>query len=216
MNYKAVIFDFNGTLFIDHDKHVIAWNEMSMLLRNKPLTEDELYNKINGIPNHKTIEYFVPGISEEDNKKYSLHKEYLYREACKKDLNTFCLVEGAYDYFNYLTHLNIPYTIASASIKENIDFFVESFQLDHYMNKDHIIYDNGTYINKVNMFKDASKVLGVDIQDCLIIEDSMSGIKHAYEAGCNQIIVMDSLNKGDLYANLPGVIQVIHSFKELL
>ena len=31
---KGVIFDFNGTLFLDNDKHVLAWNRISQELRN--------------------------------------------------------------------------------------------------------------------------------------------------------------------------------------
>ncbi|MFR3429530.1 MAG: hypothetical protein ACLTTH_05245 [Holdemanella porci] len=35
------------------------------------------------------------------------------------------MVKGAEEYFDYLKESNIPFTIASASIKPNIDFFVE-------------------------------------------------------------------------------------------
>ena len=31
--YKGVIFDFNGTLFFDNDKHILAWGEISKMLR---------------------------------------------------------------------------------------------------------------------------------------------------------------------------------------
>lgn len=27
--YKGVIFDFNGTLFFDNDKHILAWSDKS-------------------------------------------------------------------------------------------------------------------------------------------------------------------------------------------
>ena len=39
---KGVIFDFNGTLFFDNDKHVKAWGAISRLLRNKDITDKEL------------------------------------------------------------------------------------------------------------------------------------------------------------------------------
>ena len=78
---------------------------------------------------------------------------------------------------NNLKNKKIPFTIASASIKENIDFFVESFHLDKWMKVDDIIYDNGTYQNKIAMFKDAALKLNVNIKDCLIVEDSKSGIE---------------------------------------
>ena len=40
MEYQGVIFDFNGTLFFDDDKHIKAWNAISELLRNRGITEE--------------------------------------------------------------------------------------------------------------------------------------------------------------------------------
>ena len=38
--YEGVIFDFNGTLFFDDDKHVLAWGEISRLLRGRDITDE--------------------------------------------------------------------------------------------------------------------------------------------------------------------------------
>mgnify|MGYP003427339062 CR=1 FL=1 len=70
--------------------------------------------------------------------------------------------------------------------------------------------------NKIAMFKDATLKLNVNIKDCLIIEDSKSGIENAYQAGCRQIIVVNSANNKKEYEKMPGVIKVIDDFKELL
>ena len=197
---KGVIFDFNGTLFFDNDKHVKAWGAVSRLLRNKDITDEELHKHFNGVPNQKIIQYMKNNqATKEDIDYYSKLKEKYYRQFCKEDQATFHLVEGSYDYFKQLKDQKIPFTIASASIKENIDFFVESFHLDKWMKVDDIIYDNGTYQNKIAMFKDAALKLNVNIKDCLIIEDSKSGIENAYEAGCRQIIVVNSANNKKEY-----------------
>ena len=45
--YEGVIFDFNGTLFFDDDKHVLAWGEISRLLRGRDITDEELHTKLN-------------------------------------------------------------------------------------------------------------------------------------------------------------------------
>ena len=42
MNYKGVIFDFNGTLFWDSEKHLEAWREFSKRLREHAFTDDEM------------------------------------------------------------------------------------------------------------------------------------------------------------------------------
>ena len=197
---KGVIFDFNGTLVFDNDKHVKAWGAISRLLRNKDITDEELHKHFNGVPNQKIIQYMKNNqATKEDIDYYSKLKEKYYRQFCKEDQATFHLVEGSYDYF-----------------KQNIDFFVESFHLDKWMKVDDIIYDNGTYQNKIAMFKDAALKLNVNIKDCLIVEDSKSGIENAYQAGCRQIIVVNSANNKKEYEKMPGVIKVIDDFKELL
>lgn len=228
-NCKAVIFDFNGTLFFDNDKHVMAWGKMSELLRGYGISDEELHTHFNGVPNAKivkyllsnskdTVKYLMSGSEDTDEflcHKYSYLKEEYYREFCKNDLKNFHLVEGSEDFFDQLKANNIPFTIASASIKQNIEFFIESFNLDKWIDTDTIVYDNGTYQNKIQMFKDAAGKLGVDIEDCLVIEDSKSGIINAYSAGCNNIIVINSANKMEEYSKLPGVIGVINDFTSL-
>lgn len=216
MKYKAVIFDFNGTLFFDNDKHVKAWNEISKLIRGRDISLEELHTQFNGVPNHKIIQYLCQShCNEEDIRRYSYLKESYYRKFCKEDISTFHLVDGVKEYFEMLKDKDIPFTIASASIKENIDFFVESFHLDHWIHPDTIVYDDALYENKIMMFKEAARRLNVTVEECLIYEDSSSGIKNAYEAGCRNIVVVDSANKKEEYENLPGVIKVINHFKEV-
>lgn len=211
---KAVIFDFNGTLFFDNDKHIKAWGAMSKLIRGYDITEEELHTKLNGVPNNQIIQYFMDGkATSEDLNRYSLLKEEYYRGFCKEDTPTFHLVDGVEEFFTKLKSQNIPMTIASASIRPNIDFFVESFHLDTWMNPEKIVYDDGTYENKIAMFKKAAEILGVDISECVIYEDSFSGIKNAYSAGCRNIIVMCPKEKEDEYQHLPGVIKTIQTFK---
>lgn len=210
--YKAVIFDFNGTLFFDNDKHVKAWSDISMLLRGRPITEEELHSQINGKCNEQIIRSYRPEFTEEENKKYSLLKEEYYRNYCSEDTKNFHLVQGAEQFFDSLKEQNIPFTIASASIWQNMNFFIQSFHLDHWISKDWLVYDDGTYSGKTEMFQEAARRMQVDMQDTLIIEDSVTGIQHAYEAGCRNIWVMDSSGNASYLKTLPGVTKVISNF----
>ena len=212
---KGVIFDFNGTLFFDNDKHILAWGEISKMLRGRGITEAELLEHFNGVPNQKIISYLLgrDGIGEEIE-KYSQLKEELYRKFCLEDKEKFHLVDGAVEFFDELKEKKIPFTIASASIKANIDFFVKEFQLKNWMNPEDIVYDDGSYENKISMFLDAAKKLGVDIQECMIVEDSVSGIYSGYLAGCRNIVVIDSSNRAEEYKALPGVVKVIQDFRK--
>lgn len=215
--YRGVIFDFNGTLFFDNDKHILAWNEVSRRIRGCDISEEELHGKFNGTPNNQIIRYMTGGEASLDEvKKYSRQKEEFYRKYCKADQSSFHLVKGAEEYFQWLRANDIPYTIASASIRENIDFFRESFHLDDYIPPSWLVYDDGSYEDKIQMFLDAAKKIGVAIQDILIIEDSFSGIRNAYAAGCRKILVVCEKEKSGEYEKLPGVIGTMQDFTAIL
>lgn len=125
---KGVIFDFNGTLFFDSDKHVQAWGRLSRELRGIDISPEELQAHFYGVPNNRAIEYLLQEECAEDTlTKYSERKEAYYREYCVSDTENFHLVAGAPSFFDRLTEAGIPFAIASASIRANIDFFVSSF-----------------------------------------------------------------------------------------
>lgn len=214
---EAVIFDFNGTLFFDNDKHLLAWGAVSKALRGQDLSEAELETHLNGVPNREIIQYLTNHQASLDEiKQWSLEKEVYYRQFCLADKENFHLVAGVEAYFNYLQDSGIPFTIASASIKPNIDFFVESFHLDHWIKKEKIVYDDGTYQNKVKMFLKAAEILKTPIEKIVIFEDSPSGVANAYRAGCHQIVVVCPKAKSQAFLKMPGVIQTIETFEEML
>ena len=104
MDYRGVIFDFNGTLFFDNDKHVKAWGAISQLLRNKGITDEELHEHFNGVPNKQIIQYMLGDkCTEDDIVKYSSLKEEYYRKFFKEDTENFHLVKGSEEYFDLLT-----------------------------------------------------------------------------------------------------------------
>ncbi len=108
MEYQGIIFDFNGTLFFDNDKHVKAWNEISKILRGKEITLEELHTKLNGTPNIQNILYFTDGkATKEELEKYSQKKEEYYRQFCKEDTEKFHLVDGVCEFFDHLKEKDI-------------------------------------------------------------------------------------------------------------
>lgn len=214
---KGVIFDFNGTLFFDSDKHVLAWERMSQELRGVGITTEEIQSRFYGVPNNRIIEYLLGrSCTEAEANAHSEQKEAYYRDFCRADTASFHLVAGANAFFSFLQQKGIPFTIASASIKSNIDFFVESFGLRQWFDPDGIVYDDGSFDNKVEMFRHAASVIGVPVEDCLIFEDSESGIRDAVKAGCRNVVVMDSMGVGDRYIGQPGIVKIIRTFREML
>lgn len=89
--------------------------------------------------------------TEEQMKIFGTKRRILSGEFCKEDKDSFHLVKGAEAYFDALKD-NIPLRLL-ASIKQNIDFVESFFIFDRWLDPSSIVYDDGTYENKIAMFK---------------------------------------------------------------
>ncbi|MEG0264524.1 MAG: HAD family phosphatase [Erysipelotrichaceae bacterium] len=189
---KGIIFDFNGTLFIDGPKHYEAWNKICFQLRGTPLSEYESIH-MHGQRNKAIVEMILnKQIDESENEKISQQKEAMYRNLCRKDKGFMKLVDGAENLFNECKEKRIPISIATASIKENVDFFIESFHLYKWFDSDNIYYDDGINKDKCDMFNQCAKAMNLTMLDCLVFEDSISGIEFATQVGAGGIIALCS------------------------
>lgn len=212
----AAIFDFNGTLVLDHPYHVKAWSQISRQIRGRDITEEELHTKMNGKCNVDIVGYLSNGTTtKEEAEEISLKKEALYRQIFEKDHANFHLVQGAERLFDDLKAEGIPFTIASASIKPNIDFFVKSFHLDHWIDPAMIVYDDGLHADKVSMFRDAAKNLNMPLDQITVFEDSITGIQAALDAGVQDIRILDSANVSEQLHDLPQIRQIVHNFDDI-
>lgn len=210
---KGILFDFNGTMFWDSHYHELAWNAMSEKLRGQPMSHEELTSKMHGRNNKQVLEMiFGRPIDDEYSYQLSLEKEANYRQMCLEHLESFQLAPGLIDLLNELKAHKIPMNIASASIKPNIDFFVEHFQLANWFDPAKIVYDDGSHENKISMFKTAAELIGIPIEEAIIVEDSVSGIQFG-KAVHATIIALGDESKDETFKAL-GVDGIIRDFTE--
>ena len=210
---KAVLLDFNGTLFFDSGFHAEAW---AKIYRELHPNEDEgpdgsFYL---GPRNDVLIEKIAPWLTPQERQEVSRHKEALYRNICKENPHHVQLVNGAVEFLNKLKEEKIPFILASASIKDNIDFYFETFALERWFDKEITVYDDGSYADKGEMHKEAAKRLGFELSECVVVEDSVSAITHAKENGAGCIIAIGNEEAKEKAVQL-GANYFIHDFTEI-
>lgn len=216
--YKGIIFDFNGTLFFDSEKHLEAWREFSKRVRKEAFTDDEMREYMFGRTNEDILAYLLGRKPEPELvEKLGKEKEAVYREMCRKDYKNTVLAPGAVEFLDYLKENNIPTTIATMSEKDNVDFYIEEFQLSRWFDIDKIVYADGTIPGKPapDIYIKAAKVLNLDPKECIVVEDAVSGIEAARSAGIGKIIAIASMESVELYKNIPAVSQIIKNFDEI-
>lgn len=214
MMMSAVIFDFNGTMVFDSPYHDLAWKVFSKQIRGYAMDDEEIKTNVHGKVNDKIIQYLKPELNADERAKLSLEKEAAYRKLALEDRENYHLVPGLSSFLDELKAKDIKRNIASASIKENIDFFIDTFELTNWFDIDKITYDDGSYMNKVAMFKDAAKRMNVEVSDCIIFEDSVSGINCAKEVKAKKIVVIAPKEQWQQYLDDPQIDLVIEDFTD--
>ena len=217
MKTKGIIFDFNGTLFWDSQKHYDAWYEMSKKLRGTPFSDDEMIHHMFGRTNENILTYALGRKpSKEEVEKYSVEKELIYLDMCKKDEKNTKLADGVEDFLEYLCKNDIPHTIATMSEKMNVDFYIDVFKLEKWFDIDKIVYSDGKIPGKPapDIYLIAAKNIDVEPKNCTVFEDAISGIRAAESAGIGRIIAVASKESPDLYKKIECVNEIITDFKD--
>lgn len=215
---RGIIFDFNGTLFWDSQLHLDAWREFSAKLRGKPFSDEEMLKYMFGRTNEDIIAYAIGKKPDKELvEKLAEEKEAYYRNMCLKKPEEFKLAPHAEDFLNYLKENNIPMTIATMSEWCNVEFYIKEFKLARWFDLDKIVYSNGKIPGKPapDIYEIAAKNLDLAPQDCIVIEDALSGIEAARLSNIGKIIAIASREPKEFYKNVPGVSQIITDFNQI-
>jgi len=212
---KAVLFDFNGTLYDDTDFHRRAWRSY-MQKRFSATLSDAYLDKYFLGPGNETIfkTYFNDNVTPEEIELYSREKEEEYRAICRSDSKNLLLIDGAYALFDLLRERGIPFIVATASRISNVRFYMDELGLGKWLSLDQIVYEDGSLPGKPDpaFYLEAARRAGADIADCIICEDSRTGLQSAVNAGAGRIIAMDRSLGSETLQAMPEIHAVIHDY----
>lgn len=187
---KGIIFDFNGTLFLDSPYHERAWRKYAEEELGIKVTREQYYATFHGSTNPLIYEQlYKKPIPPELVGVFGERKEALYREACLKDKDRLSFARGAYELLDFLEERNIPHAIATSSEINNVNFFKELFNLDKWF-CNRIVYDDGTVRGKPfpDIYLKAGRLLSVDMSELIVVEDASAGVRAAKAAGAGLVV----------------------------
>ena len=215
--FEAIIFDFNGVLLWDTPLHDKAWELFSAEIRGVPFSEREMLTQVHGRTN-RTIMPYLLGREPADAEiaELSAAKEEIYRQLCLAAPASFVLSPGAVDLLTDLRQRRIPFTIATSSGRENVDFYIEHLHLARWFDLDRIIFDDGSRPGKPapDMYQAAAAAVDHPSARCIVVEDSFSGIESAAGAGIGCIIALGPAERRAELAAWPGVAMTIEKLSQ--
>ena len=213
---KALAFDFNGTMYMDTDKHRQAWNLFFQKYIGPPLAEEEFLHYACGPAVENIMRHFFPQVTDAARiTALAGEKEEIYRRLCREDVEGLRLIEGLPEALDRLQARGVPMVIATGAGQGNMDLYFEAFHLERWFDWQHIIYDDGTLAGKPDpdVYLRACARLGVAPADCVVVEDSYAGIESANAAKVGAIIAITATNSRETLAALPGVKAIIDDYR---
>lgn len=205
---KAVVFDMNGVIINDEKFHKQSWTIFCQRYGFK-LSPQEFDKEVMGKRDKETLEYlFKKKLTPDEINNYANERDEIVKPLVNNNLQ---LTKGLQKLLEDLKQAHIPVAIATSSRKGYMNFIMDNFNLRKYFK--HIITAEDIVNGKPDpeIYLKTALLLQKKPEDCLVFEDSLSGIKSAKNAGMNVIAITTTHNKNEL--SLAD--QIIDSFEDI-
>ena len=192
IEFKAVLFDMDGTLAENAQLHHLAWE---LCLRERygyALSASE--TKVHGGKTKAIVESLLGNVFPDDASADEFHgyKEEKYRQIASGKIVP---VAGLLGFLDYLEHLGVKIALVTSADSKNTKFVLGALRLESRF----IVRVMGEDVKRgkpdPEPFALGASKLGVPAQDCLVFEDSLIGVNSGVAAGARVVGVATMQSK---------------------
>lgn len=209
MEWKGIIFDLDGVICFTDEYHYLAWKELADKLGI--YFDREINNRLRGVSRMASLEivlerYDGPTLSQDDKARLAEEKNACYRELLGR-MSPADLSDEVKQTLDQLRQKGLKLAIGSSS--KNAPFILERINLAGYF--DAISDGNNITHSKPDpeVFVKAAQMLCMPCEECLVVEDAVSGAQAGKSGGMQVACVGDAAKEKAGDYNL-------ESFAELL
>ena len=190
----AVIFDMDGVIVDSNPYHKIALRQFAKKY-GYDLSDQYMLEKIYGRTNKDWITNLFGVLPSEKLHELIEEKEELYRQLFKNDIKP---VRGLVSFLEALERHHIPRAIGTSAPHSNVTFTLGSTHTGHFFET--ILDDSFVTEGKPNpeIYLKCAAALKMPPAQCIVIEDSLSGVKAGRSAGCSVVGITTTHTKAEL------------------
>ena len=203
-NTRALILDMDGVIIDSNPWHRVAWEQYNSSLGVE--TTEDMQRRMYGKRNEELIrEFFGDNLSDIEISAHGKAKEVLYRKMMKPHLNG-ALVPGIREFLD--RHRVLDLAVATNAEAANVDFVLDETGLRPLFR---VIIDGHQVAHPKphpEIYLRVADALGVPPAECIVFEDSYTGVEAALAAG------MRVVGLSTTHEELPGVSLLIRDFTD--
>lgn len=208
MQYKAFLFDLNGTMIDDMQYHIRAWHRILNSL-GATISLERMKEECYGT-NNELLERIFPGrFTTEEKDRMSFEKEKEYQQEFRPHLR---LIEGLDDFLMQSYSSGIKMAIGSAAIMFNIDFVLDNLGIRKYFNALVSADDVSHSKPHPETYLKCAEKLNVDPADCLVFEDAPKGAESAFNAGMKSLVIT-TLHTEEEFSRFSNIEMFINNYR---
>ena len=207
MSSFAFVFDMDGVIVDTNPYHKIALRQFAEKY-GYHLDEEGLVKKIYGRTNKEWIpNLFGRTLTPEELHFYGEEKEQMFRDIYKKDIKP---LKGLKEFLDQMDELNISRAIGTSAPRSNVDFVLKETGLQKYFSV--MLDESDVTHGKPNpeIYINCAARLKMPPAQCIVFEDSLSGVASGIAAGCPVVGVATTHTAQEL-----GTKVVIKDFTEM-
>ena len=195
MNKLAVIFDMDGVICHTNPFHSDAF-KVFFGKRGLNPTEEEFEQHMYGKSNKYIFRHFLQ--REVIGEEFTLlenEKEGLFREIYADKVAT---IPGFLPFLSQLKEKGFKTGVATSAPRANLDLIMGKLNFEPQMES--VLASENVKNHKPDpeVYLTSAKNLGVETSQCLVFEDSFSGVSAAINAGMKVVGVLSSHSKNEL------------------
>lgn len=204
MVIKAVIFDLDGVIVTTDEFHYNAW--FRLCEEEGILFTREINNRLRGVSRQESLRIILEKsekiYTEEEIVELANRKNGYYRESLQ-NLTEKGILPGVSLTLNELKKRKIKLAIGSSS--KNAPTILKQIGLDSYF--DAVVDGNDIKNSKPDpeVFLLAAQKLGVDPENCLIVEDAEAGVIAAIAGNMKVAAIGEACNCQKAHYNLKNI-----------
>ena len=195
MKQQCVIFDMDGVICHTNPHHVKAF-EAFFNNYQIPYTEEEfeehMYGKHNG---YIMTHFFKRPVTGEELLKLEDEKEGMFREIYKDKVET---IPHYLEFLEELKSHGFKTAVATSAPRANLDLIISALNIKDKM--DSMMSSEDVKFHKPNpeVYLKSAERVGVAPSDCVVFEDSFSGVTAGQNAGMKVVGVLSTHTKEQL------------------